>query len=71
MNSCGLERPYLLTAIYLFITIMIDVSVSFLPLNEIECNIAFSLQNFGQKTIGIQVFQALTYLGDFYLWVSA
>lgn len=69
MNSCRLKRPYVLTAVYLFITIMIGMFVSFLPLNGIECNIASNLQNFAQKTIGIQVFQALTYLGDFYVWV--
>jgi len=69
VNSCRLKRPYVLTAVYLFITIMIGVFVSFLPLNGIEYNIVFNLQNFAQKTIGIQVFQALTYLGDFYLWV--
>jgi membrane-associated phospholipid phosphatase len=28
-----------------------------------------NLQNSTQKTIGIEVFQVLTYLGDFYLWV--
>jgi membrane-associated phospholipid phosphatase len=70
VNSCRLERPYVLMAVCLFITIMIGVFVSFLPLNGIECNIVFNLQNFAQKTIGIQAFQALTYLGDFYLWVA-
>jgi len=69
VNSYRLKRPYILTAVYLFITIMIGMFVSFLPLNGIECSIVFNLQNFAQKTIGIQVFQALTYLGDFYLWV--
>jgi membrane-associated phospholipid phosphatase len=48
---------------------LIGVFVSFFPLNEIECNILVDLQNFAQKTIGIQVFQVLTYLGDFYFWV--
>jgi undecaprenyl-diphosphatase len=48
---------------------MIGVFVSFLPLNGIECTIVFNLQNFAQKTIGIQVFQTLANLGDFYLWV--
>jgi undecaprenyl-diphosphatase len=40
-----------------------------LPLNGTECNIVFNVQNFVQKTIGLQVFQVLTYLGDFYVWV--
>jgi membrane-associated phospholipid phosphatase len=48
---------------------MIGVFVSFLPLTGVECNIVLNLQNFAQKTIGIQIFQALTYLGDFYLGV--
>lgn len=69
VNSCRMKRPCVLTAVYLLITTMIGVFVSFLPLNGIECNIVFNLQNFAQKTIGIQVFQVLTYLGDFYLWV--
>lgn len=69
MNSCRLKRPFVLTAVYLLIAIMIGVFVTFLPLTGIECNIVFDLQNFAQKTIGIQVFQVLTYLGDFYLWV--
>jgi membrane-associated phospholipid phosphatase len=69
VNSYGLKRPCALIAIYLFITIMIGVFVSFLPFDEIECNIVLGLQNFAQKTVGIQIFQVLTYLGDFYLWV--
>ncbi len=40
-----------------------------MPLNDPECNIVLNLQNFAQKTIGLQAFQVLTYLGDFYLWV--
>lgn len=69
MSSCRPRGSYVLTTVYLLITIMIGVFVTFLPLNGIECNIVFNLQNFAQKTIGIQVFQVLTYLGDFYLWV--
>lgn len=34
-----------------------------------ECEIVFNLQSFVQKTIGLQVFQVLTYLGDFYVLV--
>jgi len=69
MNSFCLKRPYVLTVVYLVITLMIGVFVVFLPLNQAECNIVFDLHNFTQRTIGLQAFQVLTYLGDFYFWV--
>jgi membrane-associated phospholipid phosphatase len=69
MNQSRLRNPYASTAICLTITLLIGIFVVLLPLNDPECNIVLNLQNFAQKTIGLQAFQVLTYLGDFYLWV--
>jgi undecaprenyl-diphosphatase len=69
VDKFGLRNPYFSTAIYLILTILIGIFVVLLPLNGIECNIVSSLQNSVQKTIGVQFFQILTYIGDFYLWV--
>ena len=69
MSESRLRNHYVSTAIYLFLTLLIGVFVVLLPLNGIECNIALNMQSFAQKTIGLQVFQVVTYLGDFYLWV--
>jgi membrane-associated phospholipid phosphatase len=69
MNQSRLRNPYTSTAIYLTITLLIGIFVVLLPLNDPEYNIILNLQNFAQKTIGLQAFQVLTYLGDFYLWV--
>ncbi|MGB8780067.1 MAG: phosphatase PAP2 family protein [Candidatus Bathyarchaeia archaeon] len=68
MNSFCLKRPYVLTVVYLIITIVIGLFVVFLPLNQPECKIVLDLHNFTQRTIGLQAFQVLTYLGDFYFW---
>jgi len=69
MNQSRLKTTYASTAIYLILTLLIGIFVVLLPLNGIECNIVLNLQNFAQKTIGLQAFQILTYLGDFYVWV--
>ena len=69
MSQSRLKIASASAAIYLILTLLIGIFVVLLPLNEIECNIVFNLQIFAQKTIGLQVFQILTYLGDFYLWV--
>lgn len=69
MNQSRLRNPYTSIAIYLTLTLLIGIFVVLLPLNDPECNIILNLQNFAQKTIGLQAFQVLTYLGDFYLWV--
>ena len=69
MNLSRLKNPLASTAIYLILTLLIGMLAVLLPLKGAECNIVFSLQNFAQKTVGIQAFQVLTYLGDFYLWV--
>jgi undecaprenyl-diphosphatase len=68
MNSFCWKRPYVLTVVYLTITIVIGLFVVFLPLNQTESNIVLNLHNFTQRTIGLQAFQVLTYLGDFYFW---
>jgi len=64
------KRPYVLAVIYFVITIVIGLFVVFLPLNRVECNVDFNLYSFTQRTVGLQVFQVLTYLGDFYFWVA-
>ncbi len=64
-----MKRPYVLTIVCLLITVILGVFVSIFPFSEIECNIVLDLQNFARNTVGIQVFQVLTYLGDFYLWI--
>lgn len=69
MHNCHLKNPYVQTAVYLFVTLLIGVFVVLLPLSGIECNIVLNLQNLAQRTIGLQAFRVLTYLGDFYLWV--
>jgi membrane-associated phospholipid phosphatase len=69
MNIHCLRNPYAQTAVYLVLVLLIGILVSILPLNGAECNIVSSLQNFAQKTTGLQTFQVLTYLGDFYFWV--
>jgi len=63
-------QPRVAAAIYLFLTLLIGVFIVLLPLNGIECNIVLDVQNFAQKTVGIQFFQIVTYFGDFYLWVA-
>jgi undecaprenyl-diphosphatase len=69
MNESRLRNHYVSTAIYLFLTLLIGVLVILLPLNGIEYNIVLNMQSFAQRTIGLQVFLVVTYLGDFYLWV--
>ena len=69
MSQPRLKTAYASAAIYLILTLLIGIFIVLLPLNGIECNLALNLQNFVQKTIGLQAFQILTYLGDFYLWV--
>jgi membrane-associated phospholipid phosphatase len=69
MSQSRLKTAYASAAIYLILTLLIGIFVVLLPLNGIECNFVLNLQNFAQKTIGLQAFQILTYLGDFYLWV--
>jgi membrane-associated phospholipid phosphatase len=69
MSQSRSKSAYVSTAVYLILTLLIGIFVVLLPLNGIECNLALNLQNFVQKTIGLQAFQILTYLGDFYLWV--
>jgi membrane-associated phospholipid phosphatase len=69
MNLARLRNPYALTAVYLVLVFLIGILVVLLPLNGTECDIVFNVQNFVQKTIGLQAFQVLTYLGDFYFWV--
>jgi membrane-associated phospholipid phosphatase len=69
MNQFRLKSPYASATIYLILTLIIGMCVVLLPLNGIEGNAVFDLQNYVQKTIGIQAFQVLTYPGDFYLWV--
>ena len=69
MSQSRLKIASASAAIYLILTLLIGIFVVLLPLNRIECNFVLNLQIFAQKTIGLQVFQILTYLGDFYLWV--
>ncbi len=69
MNQPQLSSPRVAAAIYLFLTLLIGVFVALIPLNGIECHIVLDVQNFAQKTVGLQFFQIVTYLGDFYLWV--
>src|SRR3990170_3632949 len=69
MSQSRLKTAYVSTAVYLILTLLIGIFVVLLPLNGIECNLVLNLQIFVQKTIGLQVFQVLTYLGDFHLWV--
>lgn len=69
MNQSRSRSGYVSIAVYLGLTLLIGIFVVLLQLNEAECNIVLRLQDFVQKTVGLQVFQILTYLGDFYLWV--
>jgi membrane-associated phospholipid phosphatase len=69
MNRSRLRTPYALAAIYLVLTLMIGIFIMLSPFNGIECSILSHLSNFAQNTIGLEAFQILTYLGDFYLWV--
>jgi membrane-associated phospholipid phosphatase len=69
MNGCPLKRSHFLTAVCLIVTLVIGVLVAVAGANETECNIVSNLQNLARKTIGLQVFRIVTYLGDFYMWV--
>ena len=69
MNQHRLSNSWVSTSIFLFLTGLIGLLVVVLPLNEIECKIVLDTQNLAQKTVGIQFFQVVTYLGDFYLWI--
>jgi membrane-associated phospholipid phosphatase len=69
MSKSRLRNPYVSTAIYLLLTLLIGAFVVVLPLNGLECNIVLNVQIYAQKTVGLQFFQVVTYLGDFYLWV--
>jgi membrane-associated phospholipid phosphatase len=62
-------RNFSSAAVYLIITLLIGVLVVLLALNGIECNIVLNIQNFAKKTTGLQIFEVLTYLGNFYVWV--
>ena len=69
MNQSRLRNPYASPVIYFILTLLIGIFVVLLPLKATECSLVLDLQNFAQKTIGLQAFQVLTYLGDFYLWI--
>lgn len=69
MNNRSLKGSLFLTTVYLLLTLVLGLFAVFLPLNGIECNIVLAAQNLTQKTVLLQVFQVLTYLGDFYVWV--
>lgn len=69
MNSRPSKKTCVLTAVYVILTLLIGIFVVLLPLNGIECIIVLDLQDFTQRTIGLQAFQVLTYLGDFYFWI--
>jgi undecaprenyl-diphosphatase len=70
MNRFSLKKPYGLAVVYIAITLLIGVLVVVLPVNQPECNIVLDVHNFTQRTIGLEAFQILTYLGDFYFWVA-
>jgi len=69
MNDSALKNTYLQTVIYAVSTLLLGLSVVFLPLNEIECGLVRDLQDFARRTSMLQALWVLTYLGDFYLWV--
>ncbi len=69
MNQSRSKSPYVSATFFLVLTLAIGMFIVLMPLNGIECNIVFDVQNYAQKTIGILAFQVLTYLGDFYFWV--
>jgi membrane-associated phospholipid phosphatase len=69
MSQFRLRTTYALTAICLILTVLIGVLVTHLQLNGVECIIVLNLQTAAQRTVGLEAFQVLTYLGDFYLWV--
>jgi membrane-associated phospholipid phosphatase len=69
MNLDRSRNSYALVAVCLVLVFLIGTLVVLLPLNGTECDIVFKVQNFVKETIGLQAFQVLTYLGDFYLWV--
>jgi membrane-associated phospholipid phosphatase len=68
MDKSDLRNSYFSITVYLILTMLIGIFIVLLPLNGIECNIVLDVQNSVQKTIGVQAFQVLTYIGDFYLW---
>jgi len=69
MKGYRLKRSHLLAAVCLTVTLVIGVLVAVAGANETECIIVSNLQNLAWKTIGLQVFRIVTYLGDFYVWV--
>jgi membrane-associated phospholipid phosphatase len=69
MDQSRLKTPYALAAIYLVLTLIIGTLVILLPFSGMEWIILSHLRNFAQNTIGLEAFQILTYLGDFYLWI--
>jgi membrane-associated phospholipid phosphatase len=69
MKGYRLKRSHLLAVVCLTVTFVIGVLAAVAGANETECNIVSNLQNLTRKTIGLQVFRIVTYLGDFYLWV--
>ena len=68
----SLKNNYLVSykavAIYLAMTVLIGISIILLSLGELECMFISNLQNVIHKTLGIDFFSAVTYLGDFYVW---
>lgn len=68
MDPRYLKRSFVTMAVYLTMTVLLGFCIFFLSLDRIECDIVMKLQNFTTNTVGIQLFQVFTYLGDFFLW---
>lgn len=56
--------------LYTLITIVLGLIIILLSLNRFEVAIVLDLQDLLRGTIAIQLFNLVTYIGDFYIWTA-
>ena len=69
-NTNSLKKQYILATVYLAITLVLGLTVTFLPVTQFDYAILIYLQTAVPNSIGILPFQILTYLGDTYVWIA-
>lgn len=69
MDFIYFKKNYLKIAFYFGLTVLLGSATILLSLDELECSLIFVFQSFIQKNSGIVIFQVVTYIGDFYIWL--
>ena len=68
VKNPNLKSQFVATTVFLVSTMLIGFASTSLLLDRADCDLVAILQTLAQKSVGISLFRALTYLGDFYLW---